>query len=231
MEDSVGMVELALAGGTTEIVATPHCNDEYRYDESLVEGRIRELAAAAGGRLRIHRGCDFHLTFENVQDAVAHPTRYSIAGGPYLLVEFPNGNVHGFGPALERLLGSGLIPIITHPERHPALQKIDSDFVSWIEQGCVAQITGHSLMGRFGEAAQDSAWKMVDRGLAHFVASDAHGVKDRTPHLGSAFAAMVERSGRAVADRLFLENPQAVIHGEAVPRASLRRQPWYRFFR
>lgn len=228
LEDSVGMLKLAAEAGTTEIVATPHANYRYRYDETVVEGRIRELAAATGGQPVIHRGCDFHLSFDNIQDAVAHPARYAIEGGTYILVEFPNTPLRGFGQALETLLGRGLLPIMTHPERHPDLQKINADFLQWIEIGCLVQITAQSLVGRFGTSAEESAWEMLSRGLAHFVASDAHGVQDRTPRLDEAFSAVARRCGAVTAETVFVLNPQAVLAGGKIRGGIPKRRPWYR---
>jgi len=229
LEDSIGMLELAAAGGTTDIVATPHANHRYRYDETVVDERIGELRGASGGRPRIHRGCDFHLSFDNIEDAVAHPARYAVNGGPYILVEFPETRLRGFGQALETLLRRGLVPIMTHPERHPDLQKIDRDFLEWSQLGCLVQITGQSLLGRFGKSASESAWEMIRRGLVHFVASDAHGVRDRNPRLDEAHAEVVRRFGAAVAEALFVRNPGAVIAGEKLPDAAPKRKPWYRF--
>jgi protein-tyrosine phosphatase len=216
LEDSVGMLKLAADAGTTDIVATPHADHRYRYDEGVVEDRIRELRAAGDGRPAIHRGCDFHLSFDNIEDAVAHPRRYTINAGPYLLVEFPDTPLRGFGQALETLLGRGLIPIMTHPERHSYLQKLDQDFLNWTQLGCLVQITGQSLLGRFGKSASQGAREMIDRGLVHFVASDAHGVRDRTPCLDKAYDEVRRRSGAAVADALFVRNPRAVLAGERV---------------
>ena len=225
------MLNQAAETGTTEIVATPHANDQYFYDEELVSQRVSELSAASKGAPRIHRGCDFHLSFENVQQALAHPLRYSIADGPYILVEFPNAPVQGFGPALGKLLDSGLIPIMTHPERHPDLQKINTEFLRWVEMGCFVQVTGQSLLGRFGKLAEESAWEMVKLGLAHFVASDAHGTKDRTPRLDDALSAVSERFGAEIADILFVSNPLAAIAGQAIRSAAAKRRRWYRLSR
>lgn len=229
LDESVGMLQLAVEAGTTDIVATPHANFRYRYDRERVEERIREIAVRAPEGLRIHRGCDFHLSYDNIQDAVASPARYVIGGGPYLLVEFPETALRGMRDALETLLRRGLVPIMTHPERHGDLQKINADFLEWVRMGCLVQVTGQSLLGRFGKKAEEAAWEMLRRGLVHFVASDAHGVQDRTPRLDEAHAAVVRRCGEAVGEAVFVENPRAVLSGEPFRRSELKRRSWYPF--
>src|SRR5215472_3852591 len=88
LEESVAMLRQALAAGTTDIVATPHANQEYFFDSRMVEQKISELQAAVGDAPRIHYGCDFHLTLENIEDALRVPEKYSINHRGYLLVEF-----------------------------------------------------------------------------------------------------------------------------------------------
>ncbi len=224
-EQSLAMLKIAADCGTTDIVATPHANGEYSYDEAVVRQRIEELSQTAGGRPRIHKGCDFHLSFENIQDAVEHPARYTIGSGCYLLVEFPDASLHGMTRALETLLNRGLTPIMTHPERHPALRRINAEFRQWIEMGCLVQITAQSLLGRFGKNAEESAWEMVRRRMAHFVASDAHDENDRTPRLDEAFEAISSRVGGDAAQSLFITNPQAVISGRPIQTARPLPQP------
>ena len=85
------MLALAAEGGTTDIVASPHANPKYRYDPELMAEKLAVLRRALGtSGPRIHTGCDFHLTFENVNDALVRRTHYTINGGRYLLVEFPD---------------------------------------------------------------------------------------------------------------------------------------------
>src|ERR1019366_7504901 len=87
-EESVAMLRQAAAAGTTDIVASPHANQDYDFDPMEVERKIGELQAAAGDAPRIHYGCDFHLTLENIDDALRSPGKYSIDHRGYLLVEF-----------------------------------------------------------------------------------------------------------------------------------------------
>jgi protein-tyrosine phosphatase len=48
LETSLAMVRMIAAAGTTDIVATPHANLEYRFDPALTAGKIDELQRAAG---------------------------------------------------------------------------------------------------------------------------------------------------------------------------------------
>jgi protein-tyrosine phosphatase len=231
LEQTLAMLRMAAEHGTTEIVATPHANFHYPYQEEMVKQRLVQASVESGGRPLIHRGCDFHLTFDNMQDVLQKPERYTINAGPYLLVEFPDNSIAGMPQVLSTLLGRGLVPIMTHPERQPKLRGIPPAFLDWIQQGCLVQVTAQSLAGRFGSHAEESAWQMIDRGLAHFVASDAHDERDRTPRLDAAFEAVSRRAGAAAAARLFVENPKAAVTGTKIAGAVPRRKRWYEFGR
>ena len=78
MDVSLEMLRMAAEAGTTDIVATPHSNAEFEYQPALIAERIEELTRQTGGRPRIHRGCDLHLSFDNIVDAVETPGKYSI---------------------------------------------------------------------------------------------------------------------------------------------------------
>ncbi len=82
------MLRMAEEHGTTDIVATPHANPNYKFDPQVISQRITEVSVAYGGPVKLHRGCDFHLSYDNIQDAIENPQKYTIDGGPYLLVEF-----------------------------------------------------------------------------------------------------------------------------------------------
>ncbi|HLK19825.1 MAG TPA: CpsB/CapC family capsule biosynthesis tyrosine phosphatase, partial [Bryobacteraceae bacterium] len=86
-DESIAMLRMAAEGGTTDIVATPHANVRYAFQPELIRERIAELALESEGLPKIHQGCDFHLSYDNIQDALAFPSKYTINGLGYLLVE------------------------------------------------------------------------------------------------------------------------------------------------
>jgi protein-tyrosine phosphatase len=235
VEQSLAMLEIARESGTTGIVATPHCNPQYAYQPELVDRAIADLNARAGGKPKIYRGCEFHLTFDNINLLERQPSAYTIDGRQYLLIECPDSHVGNYTePVLERLLHGGLIPIVTHPERNPMLQRKIDRIEAWVELGCLVQVTALSITGAFGGPARTASAQLLDRGLAHVVASDAHDRLRRHPDLRQAYAAVQSRYGAAAAELLFEVNPGRIVEGLPVAggKQAYGRLPgrWQRLF-
>jgi protein-tyrosine phosphatase len=230
---SRAMLEMAAAAGTVDLVATPHANSKYRFDPELVEQRITELSADSP--VRLHRGCDFRLQSDTIDDAIAHPRKYAINNRNYLLVEFPDFSIFAStDDVLMPLLDAGLIPIITHPERHGELRKRPDDLARWVEMGCYVQVTAGAATGRFGREAQAAAEEFVARGLVHFVASDAHDTRHRPPRLGSAYTKLADEWGEEAVRPMFVDNPRAVLIGDPIESdvrpVRRRKKSWYQFW-
>jgi protein-tyrosine phosphatase len=233
LEISVAMLRLAVASGTTDIVATPHANLEFTFDPDLIEHKVAELQGAAGPSPRIHRGCDFHLTMENIDDALAHPAKYAINHKSYLLIEFSELLIpRTTREIFERFQAVGLTPIVTHPERNALLHSRLDQLQSWVESGALVQVTGQSLLGGFGRSAKSIAAELMNRDIVHFIASDAHDTAHRPPVLRDAYDYVKKTWGAARAQMLFVTAPQAVIAGSPIvfgdpdPRPPKRK--WYR---
>ena len=175
LEDSLAMAEMAIADGITHVVATPHSSDEFRFDFAAVERAAGELQAAVGTRLKIATGCDFHLNLENLAALRQNATPFCVHQKTYMLVEF---NEFAIPPVVDQTLYeiqlAGLRPVVTHPERNAILRAQPERLEKWIQHGCYSQVTGGSLLGRFGPGAQQTSEQWIGRGLVHFVASDAH---------------------------------------------------------
>ena len=233
LEESVEMLQLAAAAGTTDIVATPHANGRYVFNPELIDARIKELSGLTA--VTIHRGCDFHLQADNIEDAIAHPEKYSINHLGYLLVEFSDLAIFtSSDEILSELVGAGMAPIITHPERNGQLQRRIDDIARWVDLGCYVQVTAGSCVGTFGKSSKSCVDALMARGLVHFVASDAHDCAKRSPNLADAYESLTKRWGEEQVDPLFVGNPQAVLTGEPIdaelsPRPGKARK-WYRFW-
>jgi protein-tyrosine phosphatase len=88
LEMSLEMAEAAIADCITHVVATPHANDSFPFDPELIHKRCEELRERVGDRLQLLTGCDFHMSFENLQAVQTDPARFTINQKNYLLVEF-----------------------------------------------------------------------------------------------------------------------------------------------
>jgi protein-tyrosine phosphatase len=218
LETSIQMADMAIADGITHVVGTPHANSEYKFDPDLIRQRRDELQAAVGDRLILATGCDFHLSFENLQDIPKNPHKYTINQKNYLLVEFADFAIPpSMDDTMHKLQLMGLSPIITHPERNALLRTKPERLYGWLHQGAYVQITAQSILGRFGTGAQRHAEQWLDDDRVHFVASDAHSVKGRPLLLRAAYDAVAERRGEAVAQALFHDNPLAAFEGRGLP--------------
>jgi protein-tyrosine phosphatase len=130
------------------------------------------------------------------------------------------------------MLGVGIMPIVTHPERNLILQKKLSMLAEWADRDCLVQVTAGSFLGRFGKAAAKAADELMGRNLVHVVASDAHDTRYRTTALDIAYEHIVKHYSEEHAEAVLVQNPRAVVTGEAVDSASLpeleRRVRWWR---
>jgi protein-tyrosine phosphatase len=218
LEESLALAEASISEGVTHIIATPHANNEYPFQPEVNRARLEQLKDLLGDRLTLGLGCDFHLSYENIQDLIKNPTKYSINGGQYLLVEFPD---FGIPPSIldtfYAMQVAGVVPILTHPERNPTLIANPNRIAEWIRCGCLVQVTAGALIGRFGRRSEHMAHELVQKNWVHLIASDAHNLRGRSPKMARAYDLLKEKYGQETADRLCIHNPRAVFFGEELP--------------
>jgi protein-tyrosine phosphatase len=221
-EASETMCRIAAQDGIEHIVATPHANDCYFYDRPYFEELLRSLASRIGEKPALSLGCDFHLSEENMQNALRDPERYAIANTRYLLVEFSNTRIsRSVDDWFRGMHHEGIRPIITHPERNPLLRKDPARIFAWLELGASVQLTASSLAGHWGKAAQrTSEWLLRKKAVA-FLASDAHDPIRRPPILSKAKKLVAEGFGEKLARTLVDTNPRAVIRNRPLAAAGL----------
>src|ERR1700723_985058 len=215
---SLEMAEMAISDGITRVIATPHAHPQHAFVPELINLRRQELQARVEGRLILATGCDFHLSFENLQEIQHLPSRFTLNQKNYLLVEFADYSIPpSMDQALHHLHLAGLRPIITHPERNPLIRAQPERLYRWLRQGCYAQVTAQSLLGRWGESAQAAANEWLDAGAIHFLASDAHNTTSRPLKLKETYELIAKARGEDVARALLVDNPLAAFEDRPIP--------------
>jgi protein-tyrosine phosphatase len=233
------MCKIAAEDGITHLVATPHCNYAYPFDPDVNRQKLAELQSAVGEVPKLLLGCDFHLSYDNIQKLVETPMNFTINQSSYLLVEFPDQFVpEQLDRVFYEVQVAGLTPIITHPERNPVFARKKGLLHHWVARGCLAQVTAQSYTGGFGGSALRLAEGWLAENLVHFFASDAHDVKHRRPVLSECYRKVADSMGEETAERLLKKNPEAVINDAPMPGQPLpiqsskqeRKRGWFSFF-
>jgi protein-tyrosine phosphatase len=187
-------------------------HSESRIPHSALDSSRSELGSPPS-TLTILPGADVHLA----QDLFYPVSRLVTVGdgGKYLLVEFPSQVIPPMAERiLFRLIGQGVVPIITHPERNLEIGRKPARYYEMVRMGCLGQVTAMSLTGGFGPEARRLAEALLIRRLVHVIASDAHSTDLRPPVLTPAVTAAAKLVGATEAARMVIEYPQAVLDGE-----------------
>ncbi len=212
-DEAVKMCRIAVADGITTVAATPHVSEVFPNPPERIEaatGELRRRLAEAGVPLIVVAGGDYH-----VQPELSPQNVLTLGGnGRYFLLEFPYQVMPPGAAAFVRtLLGRGLLPIVTHPERTVSLQHDRSRLEPLVKEGALVQVTAGSLLGEFGPAAASAAQHFLKKGWVHLLASDAHWANERVPQLDRGREAAARVLGAAGAHALVESNPRAVLEG------------------
>ncbi len=216
LDVALAICRLAADDGCTAMVATPHLRHElwHNGDRGHLEHLWRRLRGLASGVIDVHLGGEIAVNSESCSEMNRLPEGdlLSLAGSRYLLLEF---HVRGMGPDPEELIHElvveGWYPVIAHPERIPWLAGDPSYLETLLDLGALAQVTAMSVINRAGRYAFHSVSRMLDAGMVHFIASDAHDTRNRPPGLSRAFRHITETQGEPAARKLFITHPQAVL--------------------
>lgn len=217
LRGSIAMAEAAIRSGITHVVCTPHASYRYKFEPRLNAERLASVQQAVGDKLVLHLGCDFHLSVDNVEALFIDPSKYTINGTQYILIELPDVFVFPqISDVLFEMKVKGLIPIITHPERNAFLSAHLERALPWLRTGCLMQVTAGAVIGTFGKGPEATAEKLLENGMVHIIASDAHNPESRPFLLREAHGKIAKVHGSAIADRLCIHNPRAVIDGDTI---------------
>jgi protein-tyrosine phosphatase len=211
----------AAADGVETIVATPHQRHPMWPGNraAAVAAACAALQAEIGERPRVVAGAEIRVDEDLLAEIDAYPDSglLPLAGSRYLLLEFPTFGGSAPRPLLHELLVAGWRPVLAHAERIPRWVENPEELADLVALGAYVQITGGSVLGRFGRRIRACCAWLLDRNLVHFVGSDAHDTDVRPPGLAAAHQAITKGWGAAMADRLTRLNPADILADRPLP--------------
>ncbi len=220
IENAAMALDQAKADGITVIASTPHLIPGYTQLEDIIE-RQKDLKALARQKgIVIRNGAELFMNRKSIE-VISEGFVRPYEGTNYQLCEYdlrrPVTELDYIDEPLYELEVKGLVPVIAHVERYFS-KKLDLDLIEqWHNAGYVIQINRTSINGAHGKVCQENAFKILDAGLAHVVATDTHRASgSRVEKLSDAWQILADRYGEENADLLLSENPKAVLKGEKV---------------
>jgi protein-tyrosine phosphatase len=218
LADSLDIARAAVADGISAIAGTPHVRDDWPTDAGVMEYRVAELRAElaqAAVPLDVRQGGEIAIEWLD-KLPTSELRRFGLGGNPrYLLVETPYyGWPLGLADRLFALRAEGITPVLAHPERNAEVQAHPERLVQLVESGVLIQVTAASVDGRIGRRAEECGLRLVQEGLAHLLASDAHHASVRAVGMSAAAKAV---GGGALAQWLTWDVPAAILGDTAIP--------------
>lgn len=213
---TLAMAQQHVKAGVELVAATPHVSWDMPNDAATIEQRladVRVALAVAQIPLEVVRGAEIDV-HEAMRYSDEQLRALALGGGPWLLIEAPLRPGVALMPVVRTLLSRGHRVLIAHPERSPLLQRDPAALRSLVDAGAATQITAASFAGSFGRTVRDYADQMLEAGLVHSVASDAHDALRRPPGIAEPLAA----AGLAELTPLLAEEvPAAILAGDPLP--------------
>lgn len=241
MEQAKISLENARTDGIKAIIATPHFipGKQDKEDLLLMTKRMKELKELAKQfDIEIYFGSEIFLN-DDYLDMIDKDNFYTLAGSGYALCEFdvrqdimklgdmPNDRLYEFTVR-------DMIPVIAHVERYFP-KGISLDMVKeWFDSGYIIQVNRTSLLGHHGEMIKKNAWKLLQEGLVHVIATDTHRAKGhRVCQLSDVYAMVSKEVGKENAELLFYYNPLHIIQNEELEEMKVikKKKTIFQFFK
>lgn len=214
LEESIAMARMALDGGITAMVATPHCAEDRRrrtYESWLL---LKDALEECELPLELYLGMEIFGTVDTAR-MLRNGTMYTLNNSRYPLIEFSfRSDGEEETAILKEVCRAGFQPLVAHPERYLYVQENPAIINNWCRMGCLFQLNRGSLMGRFGRRVQHTAIMLLERGFVTAIASDAHSARIRTPWLADIRKLLKEEISDYCAQLLLEDNPSRIIHNE-----------------
>jgi len=173
LAEALDMARLAVEGGVTAMVATPHCADDRAREVysawRMLKGALEEMDIP----MKLYLGMELFGT-EDTLRLLKEGKAFTLNGSRYPLVEF---DFHTDGELetriLRGLIRGGFRPLVAHPERYVYEHNVDT-FLELKARGILMQMNLLAPAGYYGRTIKGLADKYLDAGLYDFFGTDCH---------------------------------------------------------
>jgi protein-tyrosine phosphatase len=197
LDVSKEMAVIATNDGIESIVATPHYieyeNEISKNDILNACNNLNDFLYSNQINLNIIPGCEAFIS-PSLPQKYKDGKMMSINNiGKHVLIELP---VRDYPEYTEDVIFDfklmGITPIIAHIERYLYVTGDFHIIYKLIKLGALTQVNSTSITGLFGEEFKYKAIELIKCNMVHFIASDAHTARGRSPKISNALSYLKE---------------------------------------
>ncbi|WP_426272416.1 tyrosine-protein phosphatase [Exiguobacterium sp. R-17] len=219
VEHALQLAEQAVAEGVSRIIATPHLyHPQFETEDVDVQLTVDEFNVLLKQRnipLIVYPGHEVRLIGELMESLEAGKA-LTLNESRYILIEFPSSGIPSYArQVFAELISDGYIPIVAHPEKNKAIIQNPSLLFELISNGAISQVTCASLIGKYGKDIQRFATALLENGLAHLIASDAHHLEKRPFYWKQCERMLKKKLEDWLIDEIY-ENNEAVLLNQLI---------------
>ena len=221
IDETIVLCDLAVRSGTEQLFLTPHLM-YWETAEDLLDERdskiehLSEILEEEEIELKIHKG--FEILCDDDIFGIKYFKPYTLCDSRYILIEFDffKTEVDDVISWCKYLISFGLVPIIAHPERYQFFISENDAIDRLSDMGVLFQINSGSAAGMFGSEVKKFAEKMINKGYADFVGSDAHGLRMRNTDMDYCFNNYSDEVDMELLELAYSINPLKLINDEKI---------------
>ncbi len=218
LEETMKMLQIAESNGITDMIATPHYK-EGRHNsristimERMVQ--VQEEAEKEGISVCVYPGMEIFY-FDGLEDALEKDSLLTLNGTDRVLIEFsPMESFSYIRNGLDRIRGTGFVPVIAHAERYECIQKNWECVESLKSFDVEVQVNASSVTGALGRRIKRLVHHLLKQQMIDYIGTDAHDWKERTPAVERCFTELYGKYDASYIDAITYENAMAIIEAQ-----------------
>ncbi|WP_304942513.1 tyrosine-protein phosphatase [Vallitalea guaymasensis] len=220
IQETIKMLKIAVDEGIESIIATPHYiigANKYSKEELLLRYEdVCDIIQKENIPIKLLLGNELFAD-AMLPDKIVDGDCFTLGNSKYVLVEFsPRTSKYSVNSVIYNICLKGYIPIIAHPERTFAYEDINDILIELIKKGCFLQLNSGSITGIYGEKVKKLALELLERHMVHFIATDSHSSRRRSPRIRKAYEFVEDKYGEEYANQIFNNNGLKVLDNDSI---------------
>lgn len=209
------MIRIAMEDGIDTMFATPHFIAGVSLHKPALREKafrfLRDYIEENKLPIRLLPGNEIYLDEQSV-NMLKKGQCLPLGSSRYVLLEFSLSDVPiNLESILENIQQNGYRPILAHPERCGEFMADPARIEGLLRQGCLIQVNTGSVTGFYGSTVQKASRRLFGSGWVHFIGTDAHTNRSRSPKMMAAYRTVIQWVGDEAAKRIFVDNPRLIL--------------------